>query len=64
MNTNMMSMDLGKLQNFCSFLSDAIYKIGRAFDWLIYKKILKVTSGSGKNYFRQNSFLLIIILEA
>ena len=38
-NTNMMSMDLGKLQNFCSFLSDAIYKRGRAFDWLICKKI-------------------------
>ena len=38
-NTNTMSIDLRKLQNFCSFLSDAIYKIGRAFDWLICKKI-------------------------
>ena len=64
MNTNTMSVDLGKLQNFYSFLSDTIYKIGRAFDWLICKNILKVTSGSGKSDFRQNSFLLIIISEA
>ena len=48
MNTNMMSVDLGKLQNFRIFLSDAIYKIGRAFEWLICKKILKATSGSVK----------------